>query len=99
MARPYAKGGAVSAFQFYFEGRPVSARVGQSVAAALIAASERCLRIDEAGRPKGAVCAIGVCWECRCSIDGKADVRACMTEARPGMKVQRQQGLELCATP
>jgi hypothetical protein len=87
----------VSAFQFYFEGRPVLAREGQSVAAALIAAGERCLRLDEAGRPKGVVCAIGVCWECRCSIDGKADVRACMTEARPGMKVLRQHGLDPCA--
>ena len=89
----------MSAFQFYFEGRPVSARDGQSVAAALIAAGERCLRFDEAGLPKGAMCAIGVCWECRCSIDGEADVRACMTPARPGMRVMRQQGLDPCSAP
>lgn len=86
----------MTAFQFFFEGRPVSARKGQSVAAALIAAGERYLRMDEAGRPKGVVCAIGVCWECRCSIDGKADVRACMTEVRPDMKVVHQQGLDPC---
>jgi sarcosine oxidase subunit alpha len=83
-----------SAFQFFFEGRPIAAREGQSVAAALIAAGERCLRRDEAGRPKGAVCGIGVCWECRCSIDGVADIRACMTASRPGMNVRRQQGLD-----
>ena len=82
-----------SEFQFSFEGRPVTARDGQSVAAALLAAGERCLRIDEAGNPKGAVCGIGVCWECRCSIDGIADMRACMTPAQPGMVVRRQQGL------
>ena len=84
------------AFQFFFEGRPIAAREGQSVAAALIAAGERCLRIDEAGRPKGAVCGIGVCWECRCSIDGRADIRACMTPVRPGMRVRRQIGLDPC---
>ncbi|HTZ38442.1 MAG TPA: (2Fe-2S)-binding protein [Stellaceae bacterium] len=80
-------------FHFTFEGRPVAAREGQSVAAALIAAGERCLRIDEAGRPKGVVCGIGVCWECRCSIDGKPDIRACMTPAQAGMAVRRQHGL------
>lgn len=84
-------------FQFSFEGRPIRAREGQSVAAALLAVGERCLRIDEAGNPKGAVCGIGFCWECRCSIDGVPDTRACMTEARPGMVVNRQKGLEPCA--
>ena len=80
-------------FQIAFEGRPIPAREGQSVAAALLAAGERCLRIDEAGNPKGAVCAIGICWECRCVIDGTPDTRACMTQARPGMVIRRQHGL------
>ena len=80
-------------FQFSFEGNAIIAREGQSVAAALLEAGERCLRIDEAGNAKGAVCGIGVCWECRCTIDGVHDLRACMTEARPGMIVRRQQGL------
>lgn len=80
-------------FQFSFEGKTVAAREGQSVAAALIAAGEKCLRIDEAGNPKGVVCAIGVCWECRCVIDGTPDTRACMTPARPGMVIRRQNGL------
>ena len=84
-------------FQFSFEGRAIAAREGQSVAAALIAAGERCLRVDEAGNPKGAVCAIGVCWECRCSIDGIPDIRACMTQVRPGMIVRRQRGLDGCS--
>ncbi|HTC09386.1 MAG TPA: (2Fe-2S)-binding protein [Acetobacteraceae bacterium] len=87
----------MSGFQFFFEGKTIAAREGQSVAAALIAAGERCLRVDEAGLPKGAVCGIGVCWECRCSIDGSADIRACMTLARPGMNVRRQQGLDPCS--
>jgi hypothetical protein len=84
-------------FEFSFEGKPVTAHEGQSVAAALLEAGERCLRIDEAGNAKGAVCAIGVCWECRCSIDGVPDTRACVTEARPRMIVRRQHGLRPCA--
>jgi hypothetical protein len=46
-------------FQFTFEGKPVDAREGQSVAAALLAAGERCLRIDEAGNAKGRCAASG----------------------------------------
>jgi 2Fe-2S iron-sulfur cluster binding domain len=83
-----------SRFTFSFEGKIIPALEGQSVAAALLAAGERCLRIDEAGNPKGAVCGIGFCWECRCSIDGVPDTRACMTRARPDMLVRRQRGLE-----
>jgi 2Fe-2S iron-sulfur cluster binding domain len=86
-------------FEFSFEGKLIKASEGQSVAAALLEAGERCLRIDEAGNAKGAVCGIGVCWECRCSIDGTPDTRACVTEARPGMIVCRQHGLNPCADP
>jgi predicted molibdopterin-dependent oxidoreductase YjgC len=77
----------------FFDDKAVPARAGQSVAAALIAAGERCLRIDEAGNAKGVVCAIGTCWECRCTIDGVANTRACMTPVRPGMRVRRQVGV------
>jgi predicted molibdopterin-dependent oxidoreductase YjgC len=83
-----------SSVEFTFEGRRMSALEGQSVAAALLAAGERCLRIDEFGNPKGVVCGIGFCWECRCSIDGTPDTRACMTPVRTGMVVRRQQGMD-----
>jgi sarcosine oxidase subunit alpha len=83
----------MKSFLFSFEGEPVTAREGQTVAAALIAVGIRSLRIDEAGSPKGALCWIGFCFECRCRIDGEADRRACITLAQPGMRVERQQGL------
>jgi predicted molibdopterin-dependent oxidoreductase YjgC len=80
-------------FVFLFEGETVPARRGQSVAAALIAAGTSALRIDEAGHFKGLLCGIGMCFECRCRINGVPDQRACMTEAEPGMRIERQQGL------
>ena len=82
-----------SKVSFTFDGKTIAALQGQSVAAALIAAGERVLRIDEFGNPKGVVCGIGFCWECRCSIDGTVDTRACMTPVSEGMVVRRQQGL------
>jgi len=84
-----------SSIEFHFEGRPIQALEGQSVAAALLAAGERHLRVDEFGNAKGIVCGIGFCWECRCCIDGAPDTRACMTPALAGMIVRRQQGLDV----
>jgi hypothetical protein len=82
-----------SFFSFSFDGEPVKARVGQSVAAALLSNGIRTLRIDEVGNPKGILCGIGYCFECRCVIDDEADRRACLVEAKPGMHVRRQHGL------
>jgi ferredoxin len=80
-------------FEFAFEDRPIRAQLGQSVAAALLANGVRTLRIDEAGNPKGILCGIGYCFECRCVIDDEPDRRACMVEAKPRMRVRRQVGL------
>jgi predicted molibdopterin-dependent oxidoreductase YjgC len=78
---------------FTFEDQEITAHSGESVAAALIAADLVCLRKAETGGARGVLCGIGVCWECRCIIDGRPNSRACMTEARPGMVVRRQEGL------
>ena len=81
------------AIEFTFEGETLTARAGQSVGAALLAAGVRELRRAEDGSPRGLLCGIGVCWECRCVIDGVANRRACMTEVSAGMVVRRQLGL------
>jgi predicted molibdopterin-dependent oxidoreductase YjgC len=79
-------------FTIEFDGRPVAAWPGESVGAALIAAGILQFRIAEDGSARGPVCNIGICWECRCIIDGEANMRACRTEARPGMIVVTQKG-------
>lgn len=79
---------------FYFEGLKVAFQSGQSIGAALVAASIPWLRSAEDGTPRGLTCAIGVCWECRCVIDGRPNTRACMITAKPNMQVRRQEGLE-----
>jgi predicted molibdopterin-dependent oxidoreductase YjgC len=89
----FAGAGGGASLNFRFEGQVIAAREGQSVAAALIAAGIRSWRVDESGHHKGALCCIGYCFECRCRIDGEADRRACLTEVREGMRVERQIGL------
>lgn len=79
-------------FEDRFGERAIPAWAGESVAAALLAAGERAWRTAEDGSPRGLFCGIGVCWECRCIIDGRPNTRACQTEARPGLSVRWQVG-------
>ena len=80
---------------FEFEGRNVEAVPGESVAAALLANGHYNLRTAEDGSERGVLCGIGVCWECRCVVDGRPNTRACMVEVKQGMTVRRQRGLDL----
>ena len=81
-------------FTFWFEDHEIQAWPGESVAAALMAADLLFLRKAETGGSRGVLCGIGVCWECRCVIDGRVNTRSCMTPAAPGVRVRRQAGLE-----
>jgi hypothetical protein len=37
-------------------------------------------------------CGIGVCFDCLVTVNGQPSVRACLAEARPGDRVETQQG-------
>jgi predicted molibdopterin-dependent oxidoreductase YjgC len=81
-------------FTFQFDGRPVPAAPGQTVAAALWAAGVRSWRTTRvAGAPRGLFCGIGACFDCLVTIDGARNVRACLAPARPGMQVTTQLGV------
>jgi succinate dehydrogenase/fumarate reductase-like Fe-S protein len=81
------------AVTLYFQDRPVDAREGESVAAALLAAGHRVLRSTPArGTPRGPYCMMGVCFECLVEIDGEPNCQACMVAVRDGMRVQPMDG-------
>lgn len=75
---------------FSFEGETLSARPGQSLAAALTDAGQRVFRYTAKGSPRGVFCGMGVCQDCLLTVDGQPNQRACMTLARNGARVQRQ---------
>lgn len=78
---------------FTFDGRPITAEAGQSIAAALLAAGLRSWRATRVqGQPRGLFCGIGVCHDCLLVVNGVAGMRACITEAHEGDIVQRQEG-------
>ena len=79
--------------EFTFDGEKIDAITGQSVAAALLAANQRTLRKTRFNNnDRGVFCGIGVCFDCLVVIDGIANQRACLIEAKPGMRVQTQVG-------
>jgi aerobic-type carbon monoxide dehydrogenase small subunit (CoxS/CutS family) len=79
--------------EFTFDGESINAITGQSVAAALLAANQRALRKTRFNdNDRGVFCGIGVCFDCLVVIDGITNQRACLIEAKPGMKVQTQVG-------
>lgn len=76
-----------------FEGRPVAARDGDSVASALLAAGIRSTRqTPRSGAGRGPYCMMGACFECLAVVDGVANVPTCLTPVRDGMRVERQDG-------
>jgi predicted molibdopterin-dependent oxidoreductase YjgC len=80
-------------YSIAFDGRPVPAAPGQTVAAALWAAGVRSWRTTrEGGAPRGLFCGIGTCFDCLITIDGAPNQRACLVPARPGMTVATQLG-------
>jgi len=75
------------------DGEPVTARLGDTVAAAVLAHSGDASRQSVKGSPRTAYCMMGVCFECLIEVDGKPNSQACMIQVREGMVIRRQNGL------
>lgn len=58
-----------------------------SLAAALLNAGLRTTRRSVGGDPRGPLCGMGTCFECRVTVDGVAHRRACLETVRAGMTV------------
>ena len=73
-------------------GRPVAAYAGETVFAVLVAEGIRALRRPRDGAAgeaaRGGFCGMGVCQECRVTVDGVPDRRACMLAVRDGMEIE-----------
>ncbi|HEV2547137.1 MAG TPA: (2Fe-2S)-binding protein [Stellaceae bacterium] len=75
------------------DGRPVTAAPGDSVAAALLAASVvACRTTPVSGTPRAPYCMMGICFDCLVTVDGVGNRQGCLTRVREGMVVATQQG-------
>ena len=76
---------------FEFNGTPVQAHEGDTVASALYAAGITTFsRSFKYHRPRGLLCIAGRCPNCLMTVDGVPNVRACTEGVRAGMRVRHQ---------
>lgn len=74
--------------EIFFNHQSLICHKGESVASCLLANNIRTIRHHEDdGSSRGIFCNIGHCFECRANIDGKKNVRTCITPVQEGMSV------------
>jgi predicted molibdopterin-dependent oxidoreductase YjgC len=75
------------------DGAPVTARAGDTVAAALLAAGLTSTRTTPvSGAPRAPYCMMGVCFECLVTIDDVGNRQGCLVPVSEGMRVETQKG-------
>jgi len=77
-----------------FDGEPLLAPAGVSVAAALLADGRTAWRTTREGAQRGLFCGIGVCFDCLVEIDGESGQRACMIPLAEGMEIRSARRAE-----
>lgn len=70
------------------DGEKVAVAAGLSIAAAILNSGRNILRRSVTGEPRSAVCGMGVCFECRVTVNGTAHVRSCVTVCEAGMEIE-----------
>lgn len=72
------------------DGAPVRVPSGAMVAVAIAIAGKACRR-SVTGEPRGPVCGMGICFECRVAIDGRSHCRSCQVRCEQGMDVRTDE--------
>jgi aerobic-type carbon monoxide dehydrogenase small subunit (CoxS/CutS family) len=71
----------------HVDGEAVTAPRGTNLAALLVGRSGSVTRTSVTGEPRAPLCGMGICFECRVTLDGVQHVRACLEVCRAGMRV------------
>ena len=73
--------------QIIIDGRPMTVASGSTVAVAIVLAGLNC-RTSITGEPRGPLCAMGICFECRATVNGFAHSRTCQLLCEPAMDIR-----------
>lgn len=75
------------------DGKKIKAKEGEMIAAVLLANGIRIHRYTtKEHKPRGVFCGIGQCTDCVMTVNGKANVRTCITPVKDGMVIETQEG-------
>ena len=79
---------------FTFDGKELKGREGVPIAAALLDNGIRTFRYTQKrNEPRSLFCGIGQCNDCVVVVNGKPNVRSCITPLEEGMIIETQHGL------
>ncbi len=68
-------------------GKTVTASPAVTVAVLLLESGESHFRSSVTGESRAPLCGMGICYECRVTIDGIAHEKSCRIIVRPGMDI------------
>ena len=85
--RTEANGDPTSEMEVLINGEPRSIQAGCTVAVAIVIAGLPC-RTSVTGEPRGPLCAMGICFECRATVNGTPHTRTCQLLCEPGMDIR-----------
>lgn len=71
----------------YINNERVTVPQGASVAVAVLSSNAPHFRRSVSGEPRAALCGMGICFECRVTINGMAHARSCQIACEPEMRV------------
>ena len=75
------------AITLFVNGSPIVVARGSIVTTALALAGESASRTSVTGQPRGPLCGMGICFECRLTINGESHARSCQILCESGMDV------------
>jgi hypothetical protein len=70
------------------DGLTLDVPAGSMVSAAVAIAGASKFRKSVTGQPRGPLCGMGICFECRVTINGRAHCKSCQIPCEVGMEVQ-----------
>ena len=72
--------------QILINGKPQEIEEGASLLVVLLNNGQDTQRLSVSGANRSGICGMGICFECRVTVDGKV-VRACQTGCHQGMEI------------
>ncbi len=73
--------------EIFINGQASKVKPGTSVAAAIVQSGHAFFRKSVSGQPRAALCGMGICYECRVTIDGQAHSKSCQIFCSQGMRI------------
>jgi D-hydroxyproline dehydrogenase subunit gamma len=82
---------AVAVITLTVNGKPITVPTGSMVSAAVALAGTTAYRRSVTGEPRGPLCGMGICFECRVTINGCLHSRSCQIPCESGMRVDTDE--------